>query len=49
MTERIDTPDHADSEGVEKTDPTPEQQSREAAEAKRDSAYNDPLGGLPIA
>ena len=25
------------------------QQAREAAEARRDAAYNDPLGGLPIA
>ena len=50
MSERIDTPgDGVEPEGVEKTDPTPEQQAREAAEAERDNAYNDPLGGLPIA
>ena len=50
MSERTDTPPPGEEpDGVEKTDPTPEQQAREAAEARSESAYNDPLGGLPIA
>jgi hypothetical protein len=50
MSERTATPAPGDEpEGIEKTDPTPEQQAREAAEAQGDSAYNDPVGGMPVA
>ena len=50
MSERTPTPVPGDEpEGLEKTDPTPEQQAREAAEAQTENADNDPIGGLPIA
>jgi hypothetical protein len=36
-------------EQAEETTPTHEQQAAEAAQAESESAYNDPIGGMPIA
>jgi hypothetical protein len=50
MSERTETPAPGEEpDGIEKTEPTPEQQAREAADAQNESAYNDPVGGMPIA
>ena len=50
MSERTDpAAAGVEPDDVEKTDPTPEQEAREAAEAQNDNAYNDPVGGMPIA
>jgi hypothetical protein len=40
---------HSPEQDGEDTTPAHEQQLAEEADARADSAYNDPIGGMPIA